>query len=365
MGGVISRREFLASASLLLAGAACSRGGSSSVQTFASTFVSPGNQTLELDLVIAAARGEIATSTISAFHRATRVTVTQQPMGSGDELLLRLAAGDYGQVDLAVVDASTLSYMVDAGQVEPLARKLIPNGKALQQPFNDSPFDSGLRHSVPAWYDTVGVAVSPASAIASDTWQAFFALAERHPGRVVVPDTADDVIGAVLVSLGHAWDSDSAGDLSDAHDRLVELRSSLHVPGVRLRTAPRVRNLSVLARLVRSDTYRRMSSAVRFYVPSEGSAYDMRSYCIPIYAPHPVAAHAWLEAWLDPAVEAAAIQELMLAVPLLEARTTLPASLVDNGAICPNADAIAASIQPNISANGRLMRDALWTELHL
>ncbi|MDX6494433.1 MAG: hypothetical protein QOE17_419, partial [Gaiellales bacterium] len=151
--------------------------------------------------MIAAQKGQIATSTVAEFRRTTDVVVTVQSLGGGDDLLLRLAAGAYGQIDLALVDAATLAYMVDADQVEPLARKLLPNRDQLQKPFDASPFDSGLRHSIPAGYDLVGVSVSTGLEIA-ETWVSFFAVAESHPGRVVVPDSADDVIGAVLRSLG-------------------------------------------------------------------------------------------------------------------------------------------------------------------
>ncbi|MDX6522386.1 MAG: spermidine/putrescine transport system substrate-binding protein [Gaiellales bacterium] len=364
-GSVTSRREFLTSASLLLAGAACRGGGSPSVQTFPSTFVTPGNQTLEQHLVIASPQGQIDAQMLQGFAARTGVECVVQAMATGDELLLRLAAGDFGQVDLALVDFSTLSYLIDAGQVEPLARKLLPNQSRLQQPFDDSPIDRGLRHSVPASYDIVGVSVAAAAPIEADTWLALFAMAERHPGQVLVPDSADQVIGAVLVSLGHPWDSDSNGDLGDAHDRLAELRPALHVLGARQRSAGRVSLLPVLGRLASSHAYRSQRRGERFFVPGEGSAVDLRSYCIPVYAPHPVVAHAWLENWLDPSVEAPVLARSRVPVPLLEARASLPGTVLDNQAVCPPSEALAASVQPNISAEGRLLRDQIWTELHL
>lgn len=335
------------------------------MQTFPSTFVTPVNQTLERHLVIASPHGRVDEQTLRGFASRTGVDVTEQTIATGDELLLRLAAGDFGQVDLALVDFSTLSYLVDAGQVEPLARKLIPNQSRLQQPFDDSPIDSGLRHSIPAVFDILGVSVAAAAPIEADTWLALFAMAERHPGQVLVPDSADQVIGAVLVSLGHPWDSDSSGDLGDAHDRLAELRSSLHVLGARQRPVSRLPQLPVLARLAASQAYRTPRRGERFFVPGEGSAIDLQSYCIPVYAPHPVAAHAWLENWLDPAVEAAVLAQAHVPVPLLEARTALPGTVLDNQAVCPPPDALAASVQPDISANGRLLRDQIWTELRL
>ena len=96
-----------------------------------------------------------------------------------------------------------------------------------------------------------------------------------------------------------------------------------------------------------------------------GSAIDLRSYCIPVYAPHPVAAHAWLENWLEPGVEATDLATSRIPVPLLEARAALSSTLLDNQAVCPPAAALAASVQPDISAAGRQLRDQIWTELRL
>ena len=193
----------------------------------------------------------------------------------------------------------------------------------------------------------------------------FFELAESHPGRVVVPDNADDVIGAVLRSLDHPWDSDSSGDLNDAHDRLAELRSSVHVLGERNPPNTLPSNVPELAKLVRGEAYREPQPGVRFFVPGEGTAIDQRSYCIPIYAPHPVAAHAWLDHWLDLSVELAAVDELHVPAPLVAAGAPLTSGLAHNQAVAPPPAALAASVQPDISPDGRQMRDQIWAELRL
>jgi spermidine/putrescine-binding protein len=120
-----------------------------------------------------------------------------------------------------------------------------------------------------------------------------------------------------------------------------------------------------LAELVRGASYRSRRPGRRFFVPSEGTAIDLRSYCIPIYAPHPVAAHAWLEHWLDGSIEVAAVDELRLPAPLVTSGAHLTSGLAHNQAVSPPATALAASVQPNISASGRQLRDQIWTELHL
>jgi spermidine/putrescine transport system substrate-binding protein len=360
---VRTRRDFLASAAALLAGAGCVGRGSSSAQTFPPDILGTPEQRAESTMTLLGQPGELPMQALSDFHVRTGVKVTTETVGSDDTLMLRLAAGGYGQFDCVIVGSDSLASLVELQQVEPLAKKLVPNMSALHPPLDDSPADSGLRHSVPSSYDIVGVAIKPSALIESDSWTSLFALAERHPGRVVVPDNADEVIGAVLVSLGHAWDSDSTGDLDDAAARLDQLFPTLRVLGRRPTGHSRIVSRPPIAYMAHSRAFRKERADLRFFVPSEGSALDVRSYCIPIYAPHPVAAHAWLNEWLQPSIEAGAVAELLLPVPLEQARPLIRPELAANQALCPPLPVLANSIQPSISADGQDRRDQIWTDL--
>jgi hypothetical protein len=76
-----------------------------------------------------------------------------------------------------------------------------------------------------------------------------------------------------------------------------------------------------------------------------------------------VAAHAWLNEWLEPSVEAGAVAELKLPVPLEQARPLIDPRLAATEAICPPLPVLAKSIEPSISDQGQQRRDQIWTEL--
>jgi spermidine/putrescine-binding protein len=359
---VRTRRQFLASAGLLLAGTGCLGRGGSSVETFGSGFISK-DQPLEKSVAILVAGGGVPAFAISEFQERTGVAVHVEMTGTDESLLLRLAAGGYGTYDLIMVGADSLGYLVDSKQVEPIARSLVAGLSLLQPPFDDSPEDGGLRHDVPAWYDVIGVAARDAAPLDNDSWAGFFTLAERRPGRVAVPDRPDDVIGATLVSLGHAWDSDSTGDLDDAETRLQEVFPGLRVIGRRAPSETPFSGAPPLAQLVRARAYRTPPPGTRFFLPAEGGALNVRSYAIPVYAPQPVAAHAWLQNWLQPVVEAGSLSELQTPVPLAQARALIDPALAANQAICPPLAPLQASIQPVISVDGEAARQQIWTNL--
>lgn len=359
-----SRRDFLLSASVLLAGAGCmGRGGSSGVETFGPGFIGSPEQTPEQNLNIVAFPREVSKAGVRRFVQRTGVRVNVAQSGPDDELLLRLAAGGYGEMDLVVVGADTVGYLVQTKQAEPIAGSLVPGRNQLQPPFSDPPYDSNTNHSIPVTYRIAGVAVVDGTPLEEVSWSEVFRLAELRPGSVAVPNDRDDVIGAVLVSLGHAWDSDSNGDLDDAAGRLHELRRVLRFIGFRLLGESTQPTGFPLVTLTRSEPYLKPVRGRRFVVPTEGSAVEVRSYVIPAFSPHPVAAHAWLASWLDPHVQASAAFDLGVPIPLEAARPLLPESHVANEALCPPLGPLRRSIQPNISENGRLLRDQLWAGL--
>jgi hypothetical protein len=76
-----------------------------------------------------------------------------------------------------------------------------------------------------------------------------------------------------------------------------------------------------------------------------------------------VAAHAWLNEWLEPSVEAGAVDELRLPVPLEQARPLIDTKLAANPAICPPLPVLAVSIEPSFSDAGQQRRDQIWAEL--
>jgi spermidine/putrescine transport system substrate-binding protein len=356
-----SRRDFLLSTSLLLGGAACmGRGGSTGVETFAQGFIGSPEQAPERNLHIVASPRELSHAGIARFEHGTGVHVTAERRGPDDELLLRLAAGGYGEMDLVVLGPDSVGYLVDSSQAESLARSLVPGRDRLQPPFSDPSYDPGLNHSIPVTYRTIGVAVVDGAPLADETWAGVFRLAEQRPGSVAVPNAVDEVLGALLVSLGHAWDTDSGSDLDDAATRLRELLPTLRFLGSRGLGGSTGTTGLPLVTLTSSQPFMRNRPGKRFLVPREGSAVDVRSYVIPAYAPHPVAAHAWLASWLDPHVQASAAFDLTIPIPLEQARPLLPAAQLENEALCPPIATLRRSVQPNISDQGRTLRDEIW-----
>ncbi len=344
----------LVSGSMLLA-SACTRPGSSSApQRFGTRLSGPNVQVLDRHLVLALPKDAVDPATVSSFAADFGVR-TRVVQGRLNDLT------DVGEADVALVDDATLASLVSRKLVEPIDRSLVANRKLLLPPFDNPPYDRGNRHGVAKDYVTAGFAVSTAAVAAPpSTWRGFFRLASTLPGRVAVPPDRDMVIGAALTAAGHDWNSSSSSDLSDAADILLPLRNALVIDGT---VARRDLPPPLAAAMCLGLGFVTPPRHVRFVVPPEGTLARARCYCIPIYAPDPVSAHAWLNHTLDPSIAAAETLFTQRATPVGPAVYQLPASMLANEAVFPPALPQTQLTFASLDPQGVVLRAQLWAEL--
>lgn len=336
----LSRRELLAAAvTTVAAGCSIKPGNNSGSQVVPAEQVPKKAQVLDPALNLSLPARAVAPSTIAEFAETNSVKVSVAGQTNQEELLLTLAAGGPGGIDVALVDGVSLSYLIAEKLVEPIDHSLVPNLRLVSSPFSDPPYDSGSGHAVAKDYTTVGFATAFSDAPPNDSWAAFFGYVRSFPKRVSVPDDAENVIGAAMLALGHKWSSATAADLLDARAFLLGLRKSLVVDG----SLDRDDLGAMFAVMALAPGFRDPPSGIRFVVPKEGAVINMRSYCIPVLAPDPVTAHAWLNETLAPTTVRDDVVVSGRASPVLEANYLIPPQILVNPAIYP-----PASVRDNL-----------------
>ena len=106
-----------------------------------------------------------------------------------------------------------------------------------------------------------------------------------------------------------------------------------------------------IAQIGYSSSYTTRRPGSRFFLPVEGSQAFVRSFCIPILAPDPVSAHAWLNHVIDPLTAAPQVQYSLRPTPVLAARSLLPQAIVQNPAICPPTELVPNLVQSKLAAS--------------
>jgi spermidine/putrescine transport system substrate-binding protein len=354
----LSRREFLLGAAGLLTASGCAvhPGTDTGSQTI-TPIIPPGTPSLDRNLRLSLPRRAVAGSTLRAFTAETGVHITTVSQPPPSRLLLDLAAGQQGRLDIALVEEGTLRYLLANDLVEPIDKSLVPERKLISGPFDDPPYDPGGAHSVAKDYSVVGFATTESSLVdPPGSWKRLFQYARANPHRVEVPDDPEVVMGAAMLALGHPWSSASPGDLADAKALLGSLTGKLAVGG-RLERHTIDERTAVIASGV---GFRKPSIGVHFVVPTEGTIIHMRSYCVLALAPDPVSSHAFLNATLDPTTVRADVEVARLASTVGASDYLIPEALTENPAIYPPSELADVIIFSTTTDAGAAARAAVW-----
>jgi spermidine/putrescine-binding protein len=173
------------------------------------------------------------------------------------------------------------------------------------------------------------------------------------------------VIGAALKMRGRSYNAADAEALAQARADLLRLRPHLRAFETNYRPLLK-RGEAGLALGWNGDAAALAAAGtpVRYVVPSEGSQFWEDDWAIAAHAPHPEAAHAFLNFVLRPAVAAQEARYTRYATGNRAALALLEESIRSDPSIYPPADVIA-KLEPGLplEAEGAARRAALWKEV--
>jgi len=143
--------------------------------------------------------------TYTAFTKATGLKVKKDFYVSNEALLAKLKGGARGY-DLIVPTGYMVQILAQEKLLQPIDWKKIPNAAANLSPkFRRLPFDPTDRWSVAKDWGTTGFMYrTDLVKERPTTWRAFVDLTKaKYAGKVTILDGIPEVIGSLLVMLGH------------------------------------------------------------------------------------------------------------------------------------------------------------------
>jgi spermidine/putrescine-binding protein len=356
----LSRREFLeralsvpAGVSVFAAGLAGCRGGSRTPRA-GSAELGP----IERKLNIYNWSDYIAPDVVPGFEKEFGVAVSYDTYESSEEMVAKLQAGAVGY-DLVVPTTYAVSELVATGRLARLSRKYLPNLANISPVFRGLPHDPDNAYAVPWQWGMTGIAWrADLVATPPDSWAVF--LDQRYRGRMTMLDDLRDVIGAFLRYRGHSINSIEPGELETARHDAVAAKANLKA----YLSAPVKGQLITgdvwLAQLWNGDAAQasKEQTALRWALPKEGSTLWIDSLGVPASAPHPRAAHEFINYILRPGIGAAISAVTgygtpnQAAMPLLASPVPYPS---------PN-ELARLEIQKDLGRASGLW-DQIWTEI--
>ncbi|MCB9543758.1 MAG: spermidine/putrescine ABC transporter substrate-binding protein [Myxococcales bacterium] len=300
----------------------------------------------------------IAEDTVKNFEKEFGVKVTYDTYESNEELIAKLQAGG-GGYDLVVPSGYAVMVLSQLGLMQKLDRSKIKNLGNISPIFRGASFDPQNEYTVPWQWGTTGIAYRKDLVTSPpDSWAVFHDA--QYKGKMTQMDDMRDVIGCWLKYRGKSLNSTDPAELATAKTDAITakalLKSYLSAPV----KAQLIAGDVWIAQLWNGDTAQAKAEndQIAYVMPKEGGAIWADSMVIPKNAPHPKAAHAFLDYILRPEVGASISNHTGYGTP------NEPASkLLERPVPFPDPAELAKLEYQKDLAEATAAWDQIWTEI--
>jgi putrescine transport system substrate-binding protein len=324
----------------------------------------------------------IGHDTIAEFEKQTGIKVTYDVYDSEETMDARLLAGSSGY-DVVIASTEYFGREIKAGVYIPLDRTKLPNWKNLDPRILaiQTVHDPGNAHAVPYMHAINGIAYNvdmikarmPNAPV--DSLDMIFKpeiVAKFADCGVTFLDSATDTLMLALQYLGLDPNSTKREDYKAAEDMLLKVRpyirsfdSAEYLNGLA--------NQELCIAMSWSSDYALSKARARavgvdvnlaFSVPKEGANQNFSSLLIPEGAPHPEAAHRFLNFMLRPDVIAQITNEIYYGNDNIASRPLINPSILNDPTLYPTPEIEARLYRAaEATAATERIRTRTWTRV--
>lgn len=245
----------------------------------------------------------IGEHTIADFESKFNIKVTYTPFPDTDTQTTKISTGNSG-FDVTFPTSTYVKNLVARSLIQPLNLSLIPNIANLAPEWLNPSYDPGNAHSVPYFWWTTGVAYDTKRIPTTLTsWDALWDA--QWKGHLGMLDDARECFAVALIRLGFDINTTDEGQLDQALAMLQQQK-----PLLRQYTTDDIGVLSTgdvwVMHTWGADVHQVKTDrpSVTYYLPSEGAVRGSDTMVLLANAPHPIAAHLFINYMLDPQVSA-------------------------------------------------------------
>jgi spermidine/putrescine transport system substrate-binding protein len=347
-GHRISRREALGLGGMALlaaAAAACGSttttggGGGGSPSAGGASANSLAGKPLEDHLEIYNWSQYDAKSTFDKFEQLPAeaqagLTTHETFYSSNDELLAKLNAGG-SNYDIIAPSQNAVAQLIEQGKLFAMDQALLPNLKYLDPKFLKPSYDpTGLYHVIKDYGITMfyfnNTIVTEDLKTMHDFYEALPGTVSK--GRTNLLDGAEEVVPLALMALGLDPNTSSKSDLDQVKSFLLSIRQ-----GVTTISSYGYINDAIAGKIILGQGWngdvrrivegRKKEGDITPVFPLGASEIWADNWCIPADAPHPVAAHAWINWLLQPSTAVDEMNYHNYPIPIPDALAQVPSSL--------------------------------------
>jgi putrescine transport system substrate-binding protein len=307
----------------------------------------------------------IGENTVKAFEAETGITVRYDNFDSNEILLAKMIAGHTGY-DIIVPSSDFGRIMVDGGLVQKLDRNKLPLWGNLHPAVMQlmSKLDPGNQYMVPWLGGAVSVgynadkvkAALGTEPIPANPFELVFNpkyTAKLKKCGISILDTASDLFPSALIYVGKPAFSSNLADYNEAFAMLQKVRQDIALFSYNGYISDLASSGICVALGYSGDFNNANSKAlaggkaihIEAPLPPGGSQFGFESMMIPVDAPHPEYAHAWINYILRPQVQAAITNKVMFTSPNMAARKFIKPEVLANPIAFPPDEYLSSKAQ--------------------
>lgn len=242
---------------------------------------------------------------IDQFEEETNISVVYETFDSNESMMTKIEQGGT-TYDVAMPSEYAIEKMKENDLLHPIDHELIPNLENIDPYFLDLPFDPGNEYSIPYFWGTVGIAFNP-TLLEGQTFESWDDLWNPTlEQEVILVDSAREVIGMGLNSLGYSLNSTDMDELREATEKLKTLGPNVKaIIGDEIVEMMRREEAAVAVTWSgQAADMMWINEDIDYSVPEEGSNLWFDNMIIPKTAGNVEGAHAFINFMLDPEVAA-------------------------------------------------------------
>lgn len=274
---------------------------------------------------------------ITKFEQETGYHVVYEPFDSNEAMYTKIKQGGTSY-DIAVPSDYMIEKMKKAQLLEKIDHQKLANFDEIDPQFLHKSFDKNNDYSVPYFWGTLGIVYNDQMVNEkdlrsfNDLWQPQF------KNNILLVDSARDMMGVSLKSLGYSMNTTSSVELKLAQTKLDELSKNTKAIVADEMKMYMIQNEASIGVTWSGEAAEMLdqNSHLHYFVPSQGSNLWFDNMVIPKTAKNKKGAYAFINFMLDPQNAAQNAEYIGYATPIKKAKSLLPKAVQNDQAFYPN-----------------------------
>lgn len=305
--------------------------------------------------------------TLNRFTEQTGIKINYEAFENTAQMISAVRSTP-DKYDIIITDDSVIANMRDLSLLGELNLDKIPNHKNVDSKFRGLEFDPENKISLPYLWGTTLISYN--KAVLGDvkpSWDIL--LDERCKGKVYVTDEAYDILGVVLLKLGHDLNTQKAEDIEEARQVLHKLFIN---QDAKMASYEGIREAMTAGEGLVAVNYSGDAAidatnveGLDFYVPEEGAPLWVDNFAITRDSKYRDSAHKFINFMLEAKSAAESSNFTRYATPIVDAKPHLAADVAADQRIYPSAEVLArCTFYAPGQVERNLLINTLMTELH-